>query len=70
MEAWAGEAWRIAKARAYPDAIQGSRLEDGYARPNLEVAVTQLARSALRLAALLNRALDPPTTPGGSGLPR
>lgn len=70
VEAWAEEAWRIAKERAYPDAIKGSRLEDAYARPNLEVAVTQLARSALRLAALLNRALDPPATPRSSGSPR
>ena len=59
LDAWTAESHRLSREHAYPDGDQ-RRLESDFARPRVELAVTQLARSAQRLALLLNRTLDPP----------
>jgi hypothetical protein len=60
LDQWTAESHRLSREYAYPDAGQ-RRLASDFARPRTEIAVTQLARSAQRLAILLNRTLDPAT---------
>jgi S1/P1 Nuclease len=66
-QAWAREAYRVAKKDACgrlrkPDRRHIHRLTDNYARHASEAVSLQLSRAGIRLAALLNEALEPPAS--------
>lgn len=73
--AWAMQTWAVAKAAAYwPGAPAGCdrdaapvSLPAGYDARARQVAAVQLERAGVRLAALLNRALDPGRQASASG---
>jgi S1/P1 Nuclease len=66
-QAWAWEAYRVAKKDVYgrlrkPDSRHIHRLTDNYARHASEAVALQLSRAGIRLAGLLNEALEPPAS--------